>query len=108
MLDVSSFIIHLYILLSAGVDYEPFSEVVTFPSSSGAGMQCRDVTLVDDNSEENDETFLVQISDSSCQLIQTEATVTIIDDGNFSMAEMKTMLLIYLLVHCRSIEFTQL
>ena len=64
------------------MDYVPFSELVTFPASTSSGMQCRDVTLLDDNVEEDDETFQVQIRDSVCQLARTEASVTIIDDGN--------------------------
>ena len=63
------------------MDYEPLSEIVTFPPSSGFATQCQDVILLDDDLEEEDETFLVQISDSVCQIAQPEATVTIVDDG---------------------------
>ena len=70
---------------AVGVDYAPFSELVTFPASTSVGMQCRDVTLLDDNVEEDDETFQVQIRDSVCQLGQTEASITIIDDGNLTV-----------------------
>ena len=63
------------------MDYQPFSELVTFSSSSSSNMECRDVILNDDSMQENDETFQVQIRDSVCQLSRTEATITIIDDG---------------------------
>ena len=68
----------------AGMDYEPLSATVMFLSSSGLNpMQCQNVTLLDDDTEEDGETFQVQISSSDCILAQTEATVTIIDDGMY-------------------------
>ena len=53
-----------------------------FLSSSGLNpVQCQNVTLIDDDVEENEETFQIQISSSDCLLAQEEATVTIVDDG---------------------------
>ena len=69
-------------ILPAGVDYVPFSGPVVFPASASGDTQCQNLTLLDDNTEENDETFQIRIFDSACLLSQTEATVTIIDDGN--------------------------
>ena len=64
------------------MDYEPLSATVMFLSSSGLSpVQCQNVTLLDDDTEEDDETFQVQISSTDCVLAQSEATVTIIDDG---------------------------
>lgn len=64
------------------MDYEPLSTTVMFLSSSGLNpVQCQNVTLLDDDTEEDDETFQVQISSSDCVLVQPEATVTVIDDG---------------------------
>ena len=64
------------------MDYEPLSATVMFLSSSGLSpVQCQNVTLLDDDTEEDDETFQVQISSTDCVLAQPEATVTIIDDG---------------------------
>ena len=66
------------------MDYEPLSATVMFLSSSGLSpVQCQNVTLLDDDTEEDDETFQVQISSSDCILAQLEATVTIIDDGTY-------------------------
>ena len=67
--------------LLADVDYESLSATVTFPPSGGFAVQCQNVTLLDDDLEEEEETFQVQISDSDCQIAQPEATVTIVDDG---------------------------
>lgn len=69
----------------AGVDYEPLSATVMFSSSSGLNpIQCQNVTLLDDEIDEEDETFQVQISNSDCIIGQSEATVTIVDDGTCS------------------------
>ena len=69
-------------LYAAGVDYSPLSETVTFLSSASDSRQCRNVVLLNDGLTEPDETFQVQIRDSVCTLLQTEATVTIIDEGS--------------------------
>ena len=66
---------------AAGVDYVPLSETVTFSLSSTENEICRSVSLIDDNFEESDETFDVQISQSSCLLSTTVASVVIVDDG---------------------------
>ena len=55
-----------------------------FPATSSGDTQCQNLTLLDDSMEESDETFQIRIFDSACLLSQTEATVTIIDDGNDS------------------------
>lgn len=65
------------------MDYTSLSELVTFPASTTTAVQCRSVTLLDDNVVEDDETFQVQIRDSVCQLNQIEAIITIVDNGNF-------------------------
>jgi hypothetical protein len=72
----------LYNIIIAGMDYEPLSATVMFLSSSGLNpVQCQNVTLLDDDTEEDDETFDVQITSSDCILAQTQGTVTIVDDG---------------------------
>ena len=69
------------LLHAEGADYIPLSESITFVSGSGVSTMCRDVTLIDDNTEEPEESFQVQISESDCFLSRTVANVTIIDDG---------------------------
>ena len=66
---------------AADVDYVSLSETVTFVSSGGSDTLCRDVTIIDDSMEEDDESFQVQIDNSDCLLSRTVADVTIIDDG---------------------------
>ncbi len=68
------------------MDYEPLSATVMFLSSSGLNpVQCQNVTLLDDDTEEDDETFEVQITSSDCILLgQPQGTVTIVDDGMYN------------------------
>lgn len=69
----------------ADVDYEPLSATVLFLASSGLNpVECQNVTLLDDDSEEDDETFQVQLSSDDCFFAQTDATVTIVDDGTYT------------------------
>ena len=74
-----------HLSLTADVDYVSLSETVSLPPSSSGSETCRDVTLIDDNIEEEDETFQVQISQSVCILSRTVADVVIVDDGKDKM-----------------------
>ena len=82
----------------ADVDYESLSATVTFPPSGGSAVQCQNVTLLDDNLEEGDETFQVEISDSDCQILGMASTVTIVDDGTMLIYYEDDILFVYIYV----------
>lgn len=69
------------LLPAEGADYIALSENIIFVLGSGVDTMCVDVTLIDDDVEEPEETFQVQISESDCLLSRAVADVTIIDDG---------------------------
>ena len=68
----------------AGSDYVSVSMDVVFPvGTSNGGMQCIDVTIIDDSEMEGDETFTVTLTTSSpVTLGNAVTTITITDiDG---------------------------
>ena len=66
----------------AGSDYMPVSMDVVFPvGTSNGGMQCINVTIIDDSTMEGDETFTVTLTTSSPVVTLGNAVTTITIDG---------------------------
>ena len=68
---------HIDIFFTAGADYTSVSRDLVF--AAGDTEECVLITLVDDNVQENDETFRVNITavDPALQIFQSSAVVTI-------------------------------
>ena len=72
-----------YLAAIAGSDYVSVSMDVVFPAgTSNGGMQCIDVTIIDDIEMEGDETFTVTLttSSSTVNLVNAVTTITITDN----------------------------
>ena len=72
--NLSNFLSFLFV---AGADYQPVSVVVTFPPTPIVAIECPQIPLIDDTIPEPDESFEVQISTASCQVLQNTFTVNI-------------------------------
>ena len=65
--------------VSGGDDYEPGPYSVTF--TVGSTRQCTEIDINDDDTPEDDETFIVTIPPSTDVIPPDPTIVTIVDDG---------------------------
>lgn len=81
--DFTAFTTRVNSILSvADVDYESVSTVVTFSPTSTSSVECPQIPIINDLIPEDDESFEVEISTVSCQVIQNTFTVVIQGEKN--------------------------